>query len=143
MAVFLALPATTYYIYVSQSIFSHSGNFALTIDGSPSFLTLINPQTDTFIEPLVTDLYYSILPTSKLNIQATFDPDMPITSVGMTFDNPNRFVRRRHHTLCLEISGVISTMLPFQWVRIWPPQHHMDYLDAEVHREFQSQQISR
>jgi hypothetical protein len=92
-SVFLALPATTSYIYVSQPYQSISpGKFTLTIDGSPSFLSLINPQTDTFIAPVGDDLdfEYFTFPTSKLNIQATFDPDIPVSSVRLTFDNPTR-----------------------------------------------------
>jgi hypothetical protein len=33
---------------------------------------------------------YREFPTPNLNIQATFDPDIPVASVRMTFDNPNR-----------------------------------------------------
>jgi hypothetical protein len=66
------------------------GKFTLTINGSPSYLSLINSQTDTFIEPLGATIDYGEFPTSKLNIQATFDPDIPVSSVRMTFDNPNR-----------------------------------------------------
>jgi hypothetical protein len=90
-SVFFAFPASTYYIYISQYIFSPSpGKFTLTIDGSSSFLSLINPITNKFIVPLGADLYYSTLPTSNLNMQATFDPIIPVTSVRMTFDNPKR-----------------------------------------------------
>jgi hypothetical protein len=90
-SVFLASAATTYFIFVAPYRLSiSSGKFTLTIEGSPSFLSLIDSQTDTFIEPLGATIDYRSLSTSNLNIQATFNPDIPVSSVRMTLDNPKR-----------------------------------------------------
>jgi hypothetical protein len=88
---FFVSPATKYYFYIAARTRSINSKFTLTVDGSPSFLTLINAQTDTAIALLgTTPINYRKFPTSKLNILATFGSDITVSSVRMTFNNPNR-----------------------------------------------------
>jgi hypothetical protein len=88
--VFLASPATKYFFFVYGNINFYFGKFKLTVDGTPSFLSLIDSQTDTIIEPLGASMDYRTLPTPRLNIQANFGSDITVRSVRMTFNNPKR-----------------------------------------------------
>jgi hypothetical protein len=90
----LAFPTaelTTYWILV-HGFGSSSGNFTLTIDSIPNFLTLVDAKTNSVIELLgdVIDYHRVQSSSSKLNIQATFSQDDPVESVRVTFDNPKR-----------------------------------------------------
>jgi hypothetical protein len=88
---FLTAELTTYWILV-HGFGSSTGNYTLTIDSIPNFLTLIDAKTDVVIEVLGDYIDYQSVQSSssKLNIQATFSEDVPVESVRVTFDNPKR-----------------------------------------------------
>jgi hypothetical protein len=86
---FLANEPTTYWILV-HGYGTSAGNFTLTVDGVSNFLTLINSETNGAIELLGGAVDYSLIQSSKLNIQASFGNDISVESVQVTFDNPAR-----------------------------------------------------
>jgi hypothetical protein len=88
---FIAEPMKTYYILV-QGYDLSEGNFTLTVEGSTNYFTLIDSETDKFVEVIDTVVNYNQITTttSKLNIQAVFDDDIPIESVLVTYDSPVR-----------------------------------------------------
>ena len=88
---FLANEPTTYWILV-HGFGSSTGTFTLTVDSAANFLTLIDSKTNGVIELLGDVVDFSFVPSSLLNIGASFssDDDAPVESVRMTFDNPPR-----------------------------------------------------
>ena len=93
---FFSSEPTTYYILVGSYDQGNSvrtgGDFALTVDATSNYFTLIDPNTDTVIQPIddYEFLIYADLPSQKLNIQASFNNS--IKSAMMTFDYPRRAV---------------------------------------------------
>jgi hypothetical protein len=65
-----------------------------------SYFNLIDAKSKKVIGPLpvwppaIIDYTYINATSSKLNIEAVFDPSIPVKSVRMTFDNPKKGVCR-------------------------------------------------
>lgn len=77
------------WILISRPI--HRGPFNVTIKRTlPNILALVDSRTDVVFEELQDIVAYSIIPTSRLNVQASFSPAVKAKSVRVTFDNPNR-----------------------------------------------------
>ena len=90
---FIASEGTTYYILVSgEDVSVRSGNFIMTVVGTENYFALIDSNKDKILQPMDNDvtLYYWILPSASLNIQASFNDS--IKSAMITFDNPRRSV---------------------------------------------------
>jgi hypothetical protein len=86
-ATFLTEPNKTYWI-LAQGIDGSKGSFNLTLSTSPTKFILLNPIVDRRIELLNRFVSYFNLPTSRLNIEATFSSNPK--SVRVTFDDPPR-----------------------------------------------------
>jgi hypothetical protein len=84
---FFTEPNQTYWILV-HGFLRNKGFFHLTLSSSPTPFILLNSITDRRIDKLRDFASYNDLPSSRLNIQATFEN--PPKSVRVTFDNPPR-----------------------------------------------------
>lgn len=84
---FLSQPNRTYWVVVNGAALSN-GLFQLTVDSNPNVFVLVDSVSDR-PNRVLQDFSYDFFPISSLNIQATYDPDLPAPrSVRLTFDNP-------------------------------------------------------
>ena len=83
----------TYWFFVSPNGLA---NFTVTVQ-RPNHFRLINAENDTFLGLLTPNklysynryLYSQLLPTTKLNIDAYFQPELNVQSTRITYSNPN------------------------------------------------------
>lgn len=81
-------PGTTYFITVHSKAKS-GGVFELRLEYDPNLFLLVNPINNGTIDVLRDIHSYHALPSSQLNIMATYDTALPVPkSVRLTFDNP-------------------------------------------------------